>query len=91
MRAKRGPAQEPGSATATSTPSPRKRPHILGHVVAYLPGAFAAQSACRFIVPAQPTLVAKPPAGPEWVHEVKHDGYWLLARKQAGRVARRGE
>jgi bifunctional non-homologous end joining protein LigD len=39
-----------------------------------------------FIIPAQPTLVAKPPTGPEWVHEVKHDGYRLLARKQAGRV-----
>ena len=39
-----------------------------------------------FIIPAQPTLVTRPPAGPEWVHEVKHDGYRLLARKQAGRV-----
>jgi hypothetical protein len=39
-----------------------------------------------FIVPAQPTLAAKPPAGPEWVHEVKHDGYRLIALKQADRV-----
>jgi len=39
-----------------------------------------------FIIPAQPTLVTRPPAGPEWLHEVKHDGYRLLARKQAGRV-----
>ncbi len=39
-----------------------------------------------FVQPAQPTLVAKPPAGPEWIHEVKHDGYRLLARKDAGRV-----
>jgi len=39
-----------------------------------------------FILPAQPTLVPKPPAGPDWVHEVKHDGYRLLVRKQAGRV-----
>ena len=27
-----------------------------------------------------------PPAGPDWIHEVKHDGYRLLARKDAGRV-----
>ena len=39
-----------------------------------------------FIAPAQPTLVAKPPAGPEWLHEVKHDGYRLIARKQGGCV-----
>jgi bifunctional non-homologous end joining protein LigD len=39
-----------------------------------------------FILPAQPTLVAKPPAGPEWIHEVKHDGYRLLALKRAGLV-----
>ena len=39
-----------------------------------------------FIQPAQPTLVAKPRAGPEWIHEVKHDGYRLLAYKSAGRV-----
>src|SRR5271165_2722854 len=39
-----------------------------------------------FILPAQPTLVVRPPAGPKWIHEVKHDGYRLLARKEAGRV-----
>jgi len=39
-----------------------------------------------FIVPAQPALVARPPTGPDWIHEVKHDGYRLIARKEAGRV-----
>ena len=39
-----------------------------------------------FIRPAQPTLVAKPPSGPGWMHEVEHDGYRLLARKEDGRV-----
>jgi bifunctional non-homologous end joining protein LigD len=39
-----------------------------------------------FIQPCQPTLVAYPPAGPGWLHEVKHDGYRLIARKDAGRV-----
>jgi bifunctional non-homologous end joining protein LigD len=28
-----------------------------------------------FIDPCIPTRAAKPPAGPAWVHEVKHDGY----------------
>ncbi len=39
-----------------------------------------------FILPCQPLLVPKPPAGSDWLHEVKHDGYRLLARKEAGRV-----
>jgi bifunctional non-homologous end joining protein LigD len=39
-----------------------------------------------FIQPCQPTLVAYPPAGPDWLHEMKHDGYRLLARKDAGQV-----
>ncbi len=39
-----------------------------------------------FILPCQPLLVAGRPAGPEWLHEVKHDGYRLLGRKQGERV-----
>jgi bifunctional non-homologous end joining protein LigD len=46
-----------------------------------------------FIQPCQPTLVANPPAGPGWLHEVKHDGFRMLVRKQGERVevwSRRG-
>jgi bifunctional non-homologous end joining protein LigD len=39
-----------------------------------------------FIQPCRPTLVAHPPAGPGWLHELKHDGYRLLASKAADRV-----
>jgi bifunctional non-homologous end joining protein LigD len=39
-----------------------------------------------FILPAQPMLVARPPSGPGWTHEVKHDGFRLLARKEGERV-----
>jgi bifunctional non-homologous end joining protein LigD len=39
-----------------------------------------------FILPCRPTLVAAPPAGPGWLHEMKHDGYRLLAPKQRERV-----
>src|ERR1700686_3369310 len=38
------------------------------------------------IEPCIQTLVSKPPVGPQWIHEIKHDGYRLIARKQAGRV-----
>jgi ATP-dependent DNA ligase len=26
------------------------------------------------------------PVGPQWIHEIKHDGYRLIARKRDGRV-----
>ena len=39
-----------------------------------------------FIEPCLPTIRSKPPAGPEWIHEVKHDGYRLMVRREAKRV-----
>jgi bifunctional non-homologous end joining protein LigD len=39
-----------------------------------------------FIRPTEPTLVARPPSGPGWLHEVKHDGFRILALKQGERV-----
>src|SRR5271163_3038196 len=39
-----------------------------------------------FILPGQPPLVDKPPAGLGWLHEVKHDGYRIIARKDGSRV-----
>jgi bifunctional non-homologous end joining protein LigD len=40
----------------------------------------------RLIEPCIPTLASRPPVGLQWVHEIKHDGYRLIARKQDGRV-----
>ncbi len=34
-----------------------------------------------FIEPCIPTRADKPPVGPDWVHEIKHDGYRLIAPK----------
>src|SRR3954462_15039225 len=39
-----------------------------------------------FIRPCQPTLSTKVPMGPEWTHEIKYDGYRLIARKDGSRV-----
>jgi hypothetical protein len=39
-----------------------------------------------FIEPCIPTCVSKPPVGPQWIHEIKHDGYRLFVRKQGDRV-----
>jgi hypothetical protein len=33
-----------------------------------------------------PSLAHKPPSGPDWVHEVKHDGYRLIVRRDGETV-----
>jgi bifunctional non-homologous end joining protein LigD len=40
----------------------------------------------RAVEPQLATLVAEAPAGDEWVHEVKFDGYRVLCRVEGGRV-----
>lgn len=46
----------------------------------------AKKSRLKFIEPQLATLVAKPPAGGRWVHEVKFDGYRLQAHMKDGKV-----
>jgi len=36
-----------------------------------------------FIEPCLPSSAERFPAGPDWVHEIKHDGYRLMARRNA--------
>ena len=36
-----------------------------------------------FIEPCLPSPGEQPPTGPDWVHEIKHDGYRLMARRDA--------
>jgi bifunctional non-homologous end joining protein LigD len=38
------------------------------------------------IEPCIPARAARPPVGPQWIHEIKQDGYRLIARKHDGRV-----
>jgi bifunctional non-homologous end joining protein LigD len=39
-----------------------------------------------FIEPCLPSQAPKPPAGPGWIHEIKHDGFWLMARRDPAGV-----
>jgi ATP-dependent DNA ligase len=39
-----------------------------------------------FVEPCIPTCAVKPPAGPDWVHEIKHDGYRLIVRRDGKAV-----
>ena len=36
--------------------------------------------------PCLPRLANEPPAGPGWIHEIKHDGFRILAELNAGGV-----
>ena len=45
-----------------------------------------AASEAAFIEPCLPTLATKPPSGSGWIHEIKHDGYRLQARRDADGV-----
>src|SRR6476661_8425348 len=37
----------------------------------------------RFIEPCLPSPTNRPPSGSNWIHEIKHDGYRLMARRDS--------
>jgi bifunctional non-homologous end joining protein LigD len=39
-----------------------------------------------FVVPAQPVASEAPPSGADWVHEIKHDGYRMIVRRDGDSV-----
>ena len=39
-----------------------------------------------FIPPCLPMMAPRPPSGPFWFHEIKHDGFRIIARKNSRRV-----
>jgi len=39
-----------------------------------------------FIAPCLPTKTDKLPSGSQWLHEIKHDGFRVIARKNGARV-----
>src|SRR5258708_5500951 len=39
-----------------------------------------------FVEPCLPSPAKKPPAGSNWIHEIKHDGYRLMARRNPAGV-----
>jgi bifunctional non-homologous end joining protein LigD len=62
----------------------------------YLPGlsAVARRSLPDRFVPCLPMTAPHPPSGPLWLHEIKHDGVRIIARKVGDRVRlynRRGD
>ena len=78
------------SNRSPAAPPPREAPPLtraakLRRAPAATPGRKAV-ALPRFVPPQLATLVTEPPAGDEWLHEMKFDGYRILARLERGRV-----
>jgi bifunctional non-homologous end joining protein LigD len=46
-----------------------------------------------FVEPCLPTVADSVPSGPQWVHEIKHDGFRFICRREGNRIrvfSRRG-
>jgi bifunctional non-homologous end joining protein LigD len=55
---------------------------FLARAVPYQPGTmFKSMRVSGFVEPCRPTQADRPPSGPNWIHEIKHDGFRLMARR----------
>ena len=44
------------------------------------------RSAIGFVEPCLPSPTKQPPAGPNWIHKIKHDGFRIMARRDGAGV-----
>jgi bifunctional non-homologous end joining protein LigD len=44
------------------------------------------RGAVGFVEPCLPSPAQRPPAGPNWLHEIKHDGFRIMARRDGAGV-----
>ena len=72
--------RQTGSAPDRERPTWPVDPASLGTVAHELP---------EFVAPELATLVDKPPAGEDWLHEIKFDGYRMQGRIEDGRASMR--
>jgi ATP-dependent DNA ligase len=52
----------------------------------YLAGMLQRTLPAGFIAPCLPSKTDKLPSGSQWLHEIKHDGFRVIARKDGDRV-----
>jgi bifunctional non-homologous end joining protein LigD len=52
----------------------------------YLSGMLQRTLPAGFIAPCLPTKTDKLPSGSQWLHEIKHDGFRIIARKDGAQV-----
>jgi bifunctional non-homologous end joining protein LigD len=79
-----------GAAADAVWPSkPATRAGAIAATAAAAVKAMPRKTMPRFIEPQLATLVARPPASTDWVHEVKFDGYRIQLRVEDGRAVLR--
>ena len=77
--ADRGEHRQAPRAAATAGLNLQSGPAVCQHI--RMPVLLRARPATSgFIEPCLPTAARIPPSGPDWIHEIKHDGYRLMAR-----------
>jgi bifunctional non-homologous end joining protein LigD len=52
----------------------------------YLAGMLLRTLSAGFIAPCLPSKTDKPPSGRQWLHEIKHDGFRVITRKNGAQV-----
>jgi hypothetical protein len=52
----------------------------------YFPAMSSRLLPAGFIAPGLPTKAPRPPCGDLWLHEIKHERFRIIARKDGGRV-----
>jgi len=60
--------------------SPLHPPRLSGMSIDLLRKRLSADRA-SFIEPCLPSPADKPPSGSNWIHEIKHDGFRVVARR----------
>jgi bifunctional non-homologous end joining protein LigD len=97
----RNPVQEKVPAVLDSGPAATRRPGMTVERATIKPVAKSARSKKNsraekaggklpaFVSPQLATLVDAPPPGPEWLHEIKFDGYRAIASLAGGKVVMR--
>jgi hypothetical protein len=60
--------------------------HSSSRFLTAFPTALMMRRPFGFIEPCQPSAAHKPPSGPGWIHEIKHDGYRMMAWRAGRRV-----
>ena len=80
--------ERPGSAaTAAAASGNRLVKSFPLRVISRTPAASRRarkRSLVGFIEPCLPSPAKAPPSGPDWIHEIKHDGFRIIATKPCG-------
>ena len=59
---------------------------LVAYALARFPPAPIHSKPDGFILPCQPALADRPPSGPGWLHEIKFEGYRVIARRDGEQV-----